>query len=417
MRSARVFSSTSSRSSRTSRAMSSLSLAACLTGATSCGVAEQALAALLGVDVSVTQTVSNAAPAVGALTSFEIRVRNNGPVEVTDIVGLDSLSSGLTYDSHVITGNGWFDPLTRQWNVGRLAVNQEAGLTIVARTNAGSGGTTQSNIVRVNVVSDIVSDSVESNNRRSASVTVGTVPVPPSDFSNEPPGLTPLSTWDWTTHEGGGWRWEGANPVTGAFMNVVNSGYGSAPPVGGPGVLQANFIGGTPGGYGAGRTYFPINVDELFVGYWQKFEPDFRASDNDGGNKMFFLITGSARAFLAYRDRAADAPRRPYTLWMSTYGPTPNVPIVSDPTFSIPLGEWYKVEWYFKRNTPGNRDGILRIWFNGVKSFDFDDLVFPAGVTNMYFEGTHNGEYIGATRMIPEDMRWWVGRTHVSVRR
>lgn len=416
MSSTREFAIVSIKSSRVLRLVSLLTLAGWIGGATSCAVAEQVLAALLGVDVSVSQSVSNASPAVGALTSFDIRVRNHGPVEVSDIIGIDSLSSGLTYDSHIITGNGWFDPLTRQWNIGRLGVNQEAGLTIVARTNAGTGGSTQSNVVLVNVVSDVFADTVEANNRRSATVTVGNVVIPPSDFSNEPPGLTTRSNWDWTTHEGGGWRWEGANPTTGAFMNVVNTGYGSAPPVGGPTVLQANFIGGTPGGFGAGRTYFPVDSDELFIGFWHKYEADFRASDNTGGNKIFFLITGPARAYLTYRDRASDVPRRPYGLTMSTYGPTPNVEIESNPVFAIPLGEWYKTEVYFKRNTPGNSDGILRVWFNGVQAFVYSNLVFPAGATNMYFEGTHNGEYVGQTRIIPEDMHWWIARTRVSVR-
>lgn len=390
---------------------------ALLGSSTSCDVPPQALQDLLGVDVSVSQSVTNASPAEGALTSFVVRVRNNGPVEVTNVVGTDSLSSGLAYDSHTISTGAWFDPVLKQWTVERLGVAQEAVFTLVARTNPGTAGTTQSNVVSINVTSDLVADSTSSNNRRATTVTVATniPPVSPQGFTNEPPGFRALSTWDWTSHEGGGWRWEGANPVTGAFQSVVSAGYGSAPPVGGPGVLQATYVAGSIAGSGAGRTYFPITADEVFIGYWTKFEADYRSSDNPGGNKMFFLITGPSRAFLAYRDLAQDVPRRNYNLYMSTYGPNPNNELWAEPAFPIPYDEWYKVEMHYKRSTAGSQNGILKVWFNGVKAFEYTNLVNPYAVTNMYFEGTHNGEYIGGVRRIPTAMHWFVGRTYVSV--
>lgn len=373
--------------------------------------APQATEDTLGVDVSVTQSVTVAAPAEGGLTSFVIRARNNGPVVISDVVGLDSLATGLVYDSHAITGHGGFDPVSNQWTIGRLALNEEVGLTLFARPRSGSTGQTLSNVVRVAVTSPLLADTVTSNNRTSASITVGAA-LPPASFANEPPGFTALSNQIWPTHESGGWRWEGANSTTGAFQSVVSSGYGSAPPsgAGGPNVLQATYVAGSLGGFGAGRTYFALpSVNEVFVGFWHKFAADYVASPNS--NKMWFMMMGNERAFLGFRDRVEDSPRRVYNLNLSSFGPTPNVALAADPPISIPLGEWYKLEWYFKRNTSGQSNGIIRVWMNGILIHDYANLVFPGPMTTFYFEGTHNG----VDGFVPAAMQWWVSRAYVSV--
>lgn len=245
-------------------------------------------------------------------------------------------------------------------------------------------------------------------------VTVPDASVDVFAFTNEPVGFVARATWDWPTHEGGGWRWEGANPVTGAFQSVVDGGYGAGPPVGGPNVLQATYVAGTVAGSGAGRTYFPITAGEVFVGFWLKFPADYRASDNPGGNKLFFVISGPTRAFLAFRDLPQDVPRRPWALYLSGYGPSPSNELPGQPPVAVPYDAWHKVEVHFRRSTPGNADGLVRVWFDGVRSFDFTTLDNPNAVTNLYFEGTHNGEYINGVRTIPTAMHWWVGRVRVS---
>jgi len=369
---------------------------------------------LLGVDIAVTQSVTNATLGVGALTSFEIKVKNNGPVEVDEVTGIDSLSSGLGYESYSISGKGWFDPVARVWGVSKLAVGEEVRLTILARAMPGTEGTTQSNVFRIDLASELVQDSVASNDRRSSSVTISSVPVSAFSYTNEPPGFVARSTWDWAVHSGGGWKDEGPNPVTGAFQSVVSSGYGSAPPIGGPNVLQATYIAGSTCCSGAGRTYYGFNppVNEVFVGYWQKFESTFRASDNS--MKMSFFIMGNERAFNGFIERADVVPAR----WACLSKKVVNAAELQEcgqPAWGFPLGEWFKTEWYIKLNTPGQANGVLRIWYDGVKTHDLTNLIYDGPVTNFYFEGTHNGEIINGVRIIPTAMHWWVAHAYVSV--
>ncbi len=102
---------------------------------------------------------------------------------------------------------------------------------------------------------------------------------------------------------------------------------------------------------------------------------------------------------------------------MAGFGPAPGNETWASPPYSIPLGAWHKVELHYRRSHEGARDGVLRIWVDDVQRFGFTDLDNPHAVTNLYFEGTHNGEYIGGERRIPTSMHWQVGRVHVSVPR
>lgn len=80
------------------------------------------------IDVELTKDVSPAAVQVGGETTFTVTVLNNGPQDATGVVVEDRLPDGLTYVSH--TGDG-FDPVTFDWTIGDLAVDETVTLSFV----------------------------------------------------------------------------------------------------------------------------------------------------------------------------------------------------------------------------------------------------------------------------------------------
>ena len=82
-------------------------------------------------DLSVTKSVNNSAPNVGQGVTFTIIVANAGPDPATGVSVLDQLPPGLTFDSST-TDVGTYSPSTGIWEIGNLAVNDTATLTLAA---------------------------------------------------------------------------------------------------------------------------------------------------------------------------------------------------------------------------------------------------------------------------------------------
>jgi len=85
-------------------------------------------------DLAMTKTVSNAAPVVGSLVTFEIIITNNGPQDNTGIRVTDLLPSGYTYAGATVT-TGTYNPTTGLWVIGSLLNGNSETLQIVATVN------------------------------------------------------------------------------------------------------------------------------------------------------------------------------------------------------------------------------------------------------------------------------------------
>ncbi|UTN02775.1 gliding motility-associated C-terminal domain-containing protein [Flavobacterium bizetiae] len=86
-------------------------------------------------NLSLTKTVSNPTPLVGALVTFEIVVNNSGPQNVTGVEVTDLLPSGYTYSSFTAT-KGTYNKTTGKWNIGSLLNGDSQTLQITASVNA-----------------------------------------------------------------------------------------------------------------------------------------------------------------------------------------------------------------------------------------------------------------------------------------
>ena len=120
-------------------------------------------------DLSITKTVDNATPLVGANVTFTIVVSNHGPDAATSISVAETLPTGLTYVSS--TPAGVYNSTTHVWTTATLANAASVALTITATvTQAGA-------ITNTATVTGEQADGTPANNTASASVNAVTPPV------------------------------------------------------------------------------------------------------------------------------------------------------------------------------------------------------------------------------------------------
>ncbi|HEV8240631.1 MAG TPA: DUF11 domain-containing protein [Thermoanaerobaculia bacterium] len=81
------------------------------------------------IDVQVTESVNNSAPAVSQNVIFLITAKNAGPATANGVVLTSSLPSGVTYVSDVPSQGGYTSG-TGTWNVGTLAAGASATLSL-----------------------------------------------------------------------------------------------------------------------------------------------------------------------------------------------------------------------------------------------------------------------------------------------
>src|SRR5207249_3278327 len=115
-------------------------------------------------DLAVTKTVNNVKPNEGEAITYTVTLRNNGPNTAGGIALTDLLPAGLTFGSST-PSQGSYVSGTGVWTVGSLLNGSTATLALVATVNAGTNGTTITNLARVSAAAQ--ADPVPGNNRDS----------------------------------------------------------------------------------------------------------------------------------------------------------------------------------------------------------------------------------------------------------
>lgn len=121
-----------------------------------------------GTDLEITKAVDNDAPGEGDTIIFDLEVKNYGPSDATGISVRDLLPPGLSYVSH--TG-GTYAPASGDWNIGAMAVGSRSKLRIRASVDAGTIGTTVTNIAEIIALDQ--ADADPGNNSASRQVRIG----------------------------------------------------------------------------------------------------------------------------------------------------------------------------------------------------------------------------------------------------
>jgi len=115
-------------------------------------------------DLALTKTVDNAHPNVGDTVTYTVTASNNGPAIATGVKVIEALPAGLTFVSAMSTA-GSYNPATRVWTVGTVAVGAMPSLQIMARVVSPNAQTNTA------VISGDQSDPDSSNNQATVTVT------------------------------------------------------------------------------------------------------------------------------------------------------------------------------------------------------------------------------------------------------
>jgi uncharacterized repeat protein (TIGR01451 family) len=124
-----------------------------------------------GADLAVIKTVNNPMPAPGDVITYTITMTNNGPCNATGVQLTDALPAGVTYLSYSAT-QGTYNSADGLWEVGNVANNTNALLTIVATVEDGTSGTTITNTAH-SLTADQPDPNLDNNE---ASVTINLIP-------------------------------------------------------------------------------------------------------------------------------------------------------------------------------------------------------------------------------------------------
>jgi len=128
-------------------------------------------------DLAVTKSVDNLNPVLGTEFHFTVTAKNNGPANASGLKVLDALPAGLTFVSSTPTV-GAYTYSTGVWDIGALAKDATATLTLKVRGDIAGVFTNTTNVSALNET-----DPDSSNN--AASVTVNTGLLPPLNFTGQ----------------------------------------------------------------------------------------------------------------------------------------------------------------------------------------------------------------------------------------
>jgi uncharacterized repeat protein (TIGR01451 family) len=126
------------------------------------------------IDLAVTKSVDDPAPAEGGTIVYTVTAANAGPDGATGVVVADSLPAGVSFVS-ALASQGAFAAGTGLWTVGALAPAQAETLAVTATVDAGTAGATITNVA--SLAASEQTDTNAGNDADSAGVVVGGVDV------------------------------------------------------------------------------------------------------------------------------------------------------------------------------------------------------------------------------------------------
>lgn len=226
----------------------------------------------------------------------------------------------------------------------------------------------------------------------------GTGPWP-----NEPSAYTVLSDQPWDLLTSLSWILQ---------FGVATIGLDLAAPLSPPNVLTEVYAAGFQGGTAPGtETYGVGSVHALYVGQWWKASNPWQGHNSNVNKIQFvFLGDGSDMPMVMY-----GSPGGPYELRVipqfagqSSNWLTPNVNHVP-----VQLGTWHRIEWLVVEQTQTNPpNGIIRWWLDGQLIGDYNNVLFPAPITEFKISPTWGG----VTDVKTETDYFWFDHTHLSGR-
>jgi len=149
-------------------------------------------------------------------------------------------------------------------------------------------------------------------------------------------------------------------------------------------VLRFTYPPGHPGGYSTDVVWveFQQGYNEVKVEYYFKYSENFFFNRVD--NKQIYVDTGDQTNFFLsavdnnYIGGTGIQTEIQYVgQWGNIGEAERRWPNMSDVVIFPNI--WYKVIFYFKLNTNGRSNGILKVWVNNTQIMDYSDVVFNTG--------------------------------------
>ncbi|HPF35418.1 MAG TPA: hypothetical protein P5571_08965 [Candidatus Krumholzibacteria bacterium] len=166
-----------------------------------------------GTDLELTKLVNVASARPGETVIYTLSVRNAGPDAAGAVTVNDRLPAGLTYLAHTPAGAA-YDPVSGDWQVGPVAVDQTATLFLQARVATAAPGDTVVNVQTL-LDADLV-DTAAGNDAASAAFTVPAADIGLS-WSASAPAAAVGDTVDLVLHAVN----DGPDPATGLVVTAA----------------------------------------------------------------------------------------------------------------------------------------------------------------------------------------------------
>lgn len=302
-------------------------------------------------------TAMISASSEGKSASAVLSVTAPPPVPVASVnvaLASSSLNPGQSTQATATTRDANNNPLT-----GRVVIWSSANPT-KATVNSTSGLVTAVDTGTAQITA------TSEGKTGSATVTITPPPPPPPPgSSNEPSGMTVISDRPFTAANELGWA-DGGGSGEFDFRTDASA------PHSAPGIMHAWFPAGYPGGAG------PVAMRKTFTGYrtiylryWARYSANYQGHGS-GVNKMLYMYptAGISKPVLSATGTGSGALRpqirmQNSIIWSPGSG-SENLDPNIVPNATIPRGQWFLIEAIFVGNTPGNRDGSVDWWLNGV---------------------------------------------------
>ena len=262
----------------------------------------------------------------------------------------------------------------------------------------------------------VIAKAVGANLADTASVAV--VPLPPSGTTactNEPSGYSVISNQPFNAKppvapavDNFGWNLRG----TDAFR--VSTDVDASAPKSGPNVLRGWFQAGAKGGSAPFRATldFGRNYQAVYVCLFTLLDPSYTNNGNTGTKFGYILSpyqSGSQKINHYFNLTNSLG------INLESYGGILNRNMRSTFNLVNHRGTWHKVEFLVVGNSLGKVDGVAKMWVDGAKVLDFNDVQYFFPSQAAAFDGiTWNPTYGGGSNPVPYDMYQWVDNWYVS---
>ena len=252
---------------------------------------------------------------------------------------------------------------------------------------------------------------------------IASPPPPPSGGWHEPAGMSVTNSRNFdskaatTSDAAGAQGWDPIEGKFAAFRAVTDAG---APLSASP-VLETYYRANHPSGTAPGtaqyswsrgsrtrRVYhrFALKMDSLFFGNETTTNKLFHVWTN-GENRIFYRAVGAAMNNLTFQVALQGTPD-PRTRFVANRGPTGSGQILRN--------RWYVYEIEMVMNSPGQANGVFRVWTNGTLTHEYVDVQIQTASESLFFEQIQwSPTWGGNGANTPYAFSTWLDHSYISI--